>query len=121
MTTATLRFEDGLIIFQTFAGHEFVIDTGRTNLILALGEKGSLDFLEKLMDRSMTDSLILANMPPLHREAAEKIAAARAKEAEEEAKKRDVAAKRTAGESGGFANRADRKMHEETLRRLGEK
>ncbi len=122
MSPAALRIENGEIIFQTFAGHEYVIDTGRTNIMMALGEKGTLDFLKTLMDRSMTDSLILANLNPLRRDAAAKIAAARAKEeAEAAAKEREYAAKRAAGEPGGFANRADRAQHEKTIRRLEEK
>lgn len=122
MFSAALRIENGEIIFQTFAGHEYVIDHGRTTLMTALGEKGAIDFLKTLMDRSMTDALILANLAPLRRDAAAKIAAARAREAAETtAKDREFAQKRAAGEPGGFANRADRAQHEETIRRLEEK
>lgn len=87
--------------------------------MMALGETGTLDFLKTLMDRTMTDALILANLTPLRRDAAAKIAAARAKEeAEAPAKDREIAAKRAAGEPGGFANRADRAQYDETRRRL---
>ena len=120
METATLRTEDGAMILQVFSGHEYVIEIGRTQIVKALGEVGTVEFIKKLLDRSMIDALILSNLIPLHRGTAERTAAARAKEAEAaRAREQEIAAKREAGERGGFANRKDREFHEEIKARLG--
>jgi len=120
MESAILEIEEGKFILKNFAGHEYVIDIGRTQIVKALGEAGTVEFIKTLLDRSMSDALILSNLIPLHRKTAEKTAAARAKEEEAaRIKEQETAAKREAGEPGGFANRKDREFHEEKKTRLG--
>jgi len=81
MEKATLQIEEGSIVFKAFGGQEFIIETGRTQIIKALGELGTVEFLKKLLDRSMTDALILSNLNPLRRPPEKKAAAGPREEA----------------------------------------
>jgi hypothetical protein len=105
--TAFVRLEaDGEIVFSDFAGRESEIDVKRTNIIQVLGEMKTLNFIRDMLDRSIRDTLVLANLAPVHRKTPEQkaviLAAAKARE--------DGTTPRV------FVNKADRKMHEKLVR-----
>jgi len=105
--TASVRLEsDGEIVFRDFAGYEWEIDVKRTRIIEALGEVKTIDFIRDMLDRSIRDTLVLANLAPVHRKTPEQkaviLAAAKARE--------DGTTPRV------FVNKADRKMHEKLVR-----
>jgi len=75
--TASIRLEaDGEIVFHNFAGREWEIDVKRTNIIKALGEVKTIEFIKDMMDRSMWDVLMLANLIPGRRKTPEQKATA---------------------------------------------
>jgi hypothetical protein len=107
--TAFVRLEaDGEIVLRDFAGHEWEIDVKRTRIIEALGEMKTMDFIRDMVDRSIRDTLILANLAPSHRKTPEQknviLAAAKARE--------DGTTPRV------FVNKRDRKHQERLERRL---
>jgi hypothetical protein len=64
-STASVRLEaDGEIVFRDFGGHEREIDVKRTNIIQVLGEMKALAFITDIMDRTIRDTLVLANLIP---------------------------------------------------------
>ena len=76
-STASIRLEaDGEIIFHNFAGREWEIDVKRTNIIKALGEMKTIEFIRDMLDRSMWDVLILSNLIPGRRKTPEQKATA---------------------------------------------
>jgi hypothetical protein len=111
-STASVRLEaDEEIVFRDFAGREWEIDVKRTRIIQALGEMKTLDFIRDMIDRSIKDTLILANLAAGYRKTPEQkaviLAAAKARE---EGKTPRV-----------FVNKADRDMHEKLVRRHSHK
>jgi len=84
-STASVRLEaDGEIVFRDFGGREWEIDVKRTRIVEALGEMKTMDFIRDMIDRSIRDTLILANLAPSHRKTPEQkaviLAAAKARE-----------------------------------------
>jgi len=107
--TASIRLEaDGEIVFHNFAGREWEIDVKRTNIIKALGEVKTIEFIKDMMDRSMWDVLMLANLIPGQR----KMPELRAAEKTEAKAREDGTVPRV------FVNRRDRKHQERLERRL---
>lgn len=108
---ASIRLEDGEIIFRDFRGTEFGINVKRTQIVKVMGEMSTVDFIADMLNRSMNDALFLSNLYPEYRKTAEKRAAIKAAEKDEAEMREAGAIPRT------FANDADRKMHEKLVRR----
>jgi hypothetical protein len=71
-STASVRLEaDGEIVFRDFGGHEWKIDVKRTQIIKALGEMKTMDFIRDLLDRTMKDAFVLSNLVPAYRKTPE--------------------------------------------------
>lgn len=110
--TASIRLEaDGEIIFRDFKGTEFDINVKRTQIVKVMGEMSTVDFIADMLNRSMNDALILSNLYPEYRKTLEQKAVIAAVEKDKAEMREAGAIPRT------FANEADRKMHEKTVRR----
>ncbi len=59
--------EDGLVVLKLFGGFEYEIDCRKTGLIQAGLPQSALPFIQSLINRGMTDNLILANLCPRRR------------------------------------------------------
>ena len=59
--------EDGLIVLRLFGGFEYEIDTRKTGLVQAGLPQSALPFIQSLVNRGMSDNLILANLYPRRR------------------------------------------------------
>jgi len=67
-STASVRLEaDGEIVFRDFGGREWEINVKRTQIIKALGEMKTMDFIRDMLDRTMKDALVLSNLAPAYR------------------------------------------------------
>jgi hypothetical protein len=89
-------------------GREWLIDIGRTQLIQARGEAGAIEFIKDVLDRYKwdVDALTAANLIPT-------LIPRRIESIHERPEQRPAEDPRHV-----FANKADRKNHERTLRRL---
>jgi hypothetical protein len=104
ITTATLGLdENDLVILREFGGGEFEIDVKTAGLVRAGTATSALGFIKELLNRSMRDTLILANLSPRRRGTP---APAKAPATQEDKPR-------------VFVNRADKEMQEKLEHRHG--